>query len=62
MQKILREKNPRKVKKKKTALGKDDQNMHKLFKRKNKIFQKETKQANDLNKSVLFKKKIKIER
>lgn len=55
-------KNPRKVKKKKTALGKDDQNMHKLFKRKNKIFQKETKQANDLNKSVLFKKKIKIER
>lgn len=54
-------KNPRKVKKKNTALGKDDQNMHKLFKRKNKIFQKETKQANDLNKSVLFKKKIKIE-
>lgn len=36
--------------------------MHKLFKRKNKIFQKETKQANDLNKIVLFKKRIKIER
>lgn len=50
-------KNPRKVKKKNTALGKDDQNMHKLFKRKNKIFQKDTKQANDLNKSVLLKKK-----
>lgn len=33
--------------------------MHKLFKRKNKIFQKETKQSNDLNKSVLFKKKSK---
>lgn len=33
--------------------------MHKLFKRKNKIFQKETKQANDLNKSVLLKKKSK---
>lgn len=31
--------------------------MHKLFKRKNKIFQKETKQANDLNKIVLFIKK-----
>lgn len=57
-------KNPRKVKKKKknTALGKDDQNMHKLFKRKNKIFQRETKQSNDLNKTVLLKKKIKIER
>lgn len=53
-------KNPRKVKN--TALGKDDQNMHKLFKRKNKIFQKETKQANDLNKIVLLKKRIKIER
>lgn len=51
-----------KKKKKNTALGKDDQNMHKLFKRKNKIFQKETKQSNDLNKTVLFKKKIKIER
>lgn len=50
-----------KKKKKNTALGKDDQNMHKLFKRKNKIFQKETKQANDLNKIVLFIKKIKIE-
>lgn len=59
MQKILREKNPRKVKKKNTALGKDDQNMHKLFKRKNKIFQKETKQSNDLNKTVRFKKKSK---
>lgn len=35
--------------------------MHKLFERKNKIFQKETKQANDLNK-IVFKKKIKIER
>lgn len=54
-------KNPRKVKKNR-ALGKDGQNMHKLFKRKNKIFQKETKQANDLNKIVLFKKRIKIER
>lgn len=49
-------KNPRKVKKKITALGKDGQNIHKLFKRKNKIFQKETKQSNDLNKTVLFKK------
>lgn len=60
MQKILREKKSKKGKKKKnTALGKDDQNMHKLFKRKNKIFQKETKQANDLNKSVLLQKKSK---
>lgn len=62
MQKILREKKSKKGKKKNTALGKDDQNMHKLFKRKNKIFQKETKQSNDLNKTVRFKKKIKIER
>lgn len=56
----IQRKNPRKVKKNR-ALGKDGQNMHKLFKRKNKIFQKETKQANDLNKIVLFIKKIKIE-
>lgn len=54
-------KNPRKVKKKgkKKKIQLYDQNMHKLFKRKNKIFQKETKQSNDLNKTVRFKKKSK---